>query len=225
MCHFWCGRHAEAQKELDEGLATAERSGDRAAAVRLRISKAHCLQELGRGKEALETLSLALPVAEALGEPGLLARVHRALALLCVWIGPPAESRAHAERSRQVGDVSIEFWARWGLAVLDGMRGDTARMATSVEEVNDLAERARVLPWRVGQGDRDRDEGHRPRTQPQPAHSAAAATRVDLADPPRTRTARRGGLRRGARPAWLHGGRPSGRAGLHRARILPRGVG
>ena len=59
MCHFWCGRHAEAQKELDEGLATAERSGDRAAAVRLRISKAHCLQELGRGKEALETLSLA----------------------------------------------------------------------------------------------------------------------------------------------------------------------
>lgn len=157
MCHFWCGRHAEAQKELDGGLVTAERTGDRAAAVRLRISKAHCLQELGRGKEALETLSPALPLAEALGEPGLLARVHRALALLHVWIGPPAESRAHAERAialaRQVGDVSIEFWARWGLAVLDGMRGDTERMATSVEEVNDLAKRARSPVLRLWTAD------------------------------------------------------------------------
>ena len=157
MCHFWCGRHAEAQKELDEGLATAERTGDRAAAVRLRISKAHCLQELGRGKDALETLSPALPLAEALGEPGLLARVHRSLALLHVWIGPPAESRAHAERAialaRQVGDLSIEFWARWGLAVLDGMRGDTERIATSVEEVNDLAKRARSPVLRLWTAD------------------------------------------------------------------------
>ena len=255
MCHFWCGRHAEARKELDEGLATAECTGDRAAAVRLRISKAHCLQELGRGKEALETLSPALPLAEALGEPGLLARVHRSLALLYVWIGPPAESRAHAERAielaRQVGDLSIEFWARWGLAVLDGMRGDTARMATSVEEVNDLAERARSPVLRLwtadmaielayfrGEWDKGIAIGTKAIALARSLNQRTLLPRLLVwtsqihLDPPRTRTARRGqetdrrgGLRRGARPAWLHGGRPSGRAGLHRARILPRGVG
>jgi DNA-binding CsgD family transcriptional regulator len=157
MCHFWCGRHQEAQDELAAGLAVAERSRNLAAAVRLRVALAHCLQELGRGREALETLAPALPLAESLDEPGLLARVHRALALLHVWVGPPAEARAHAERAvllaRRVGDLSIEFWARWGLAVLDGMRGDTERMAVSVEEVNALADRARSPVLRLWTAD------------------------------------------------------------------------
>lgn len=157
MCHFWCGRHAEAQEELAAGLAAAERRGDRGDAVRLHIARAHCLQELGRADEALETLSSALPLAEALGDAGLQARVHRGLALLRVWIGPPAEARYHAERAielaRRVGDLSIEFWARWGLAVLDGMRGDTVQMAKSVEEVNELADKVRSPVLRLWTAD------------------------------------------------------------------------
>ncbi|MGE0159532.1 MAG: helix-turn-helix transcriptional regulator [Gemmatimonadales bacterium] len=157
MSHFWCGRHAEAERELARGLEIAERVGDRAAEVRLRVAQAHCLQELGRGQEALATLAPALPIAESLDEPAMLARVHRALALLHVWVGPPAEARAHAERAvaiaRRVGDLSIEFWALWGLAVLDGMRGDTARMAISIDEVNALADRARSPVLRLWTAD------------------------------------------------------------------------
>jgi tetratricopeptide (TPR) repeat protein len=157
MCHFWCGRHAEAHEEFAAGLSAAERAGDRADTVRLRITKAHCLQELGRGREALETLLPALPLAEALGDLGLQARVHRGLALLHVWIGPPSEAREHAERAidlaRRVGDLSIEFWARWGLAVLDGMRGDTVQMAASVEEVKELADRVRSPVLRLWTAD------------------------------------------------------------------------
>jgi len=157
MCHFWCGRHAEAHAELADALEEAERAGNRAAAVRLRIARAHCLQEVGRGKEASEMLAPALPVAESLGQPALEARVHRALALLHVWIGPPAKAQDHAERAialaRAVGDVSIEFWARWGLAVVTGMRGDTEQLARTVDEVTRLADAARSPVLRLWTAD------------------------------------------------------------------------
>jgi len=143
MVHFWCGRHAEAQQELDAGLSAAERAKDQAGEIRLRVTKAHCLQELGRGSAAMETLAPALPLAEQLGDLRMLARVHRALALLHIWVGPADRARTHAERAivlaRQIGDTSIEFWARWGLAVLEGMRGDTVGMASAVDQVNELA--------------------------------------------------------------------------------------
>jgi DNA-binding CsgD family transcriptional regulator/DNA-binding transcriptional ArsR family regulator len=157
MCAFWKGRHTEAHRELDAGLASAEALGDGAETVRLLVAKAHCLQEVGRGADALETLDRALPVAERLADPGLLARVHRALALLRVWIGPPKVAREHAERAiglaRQAGDPSVEFWARWGVAVIEGMRGDTAQMARAVEEVNALAEKARSPVLRLWTAD------------------------------------------------------------------------
>jgi ATP/maltotriose-dependent transcriptional regulator MalT len=157
MSHFWCGRHAEAQEQLDAGLAAAERANDQAGEVRLRVTKAHCLQELGRGGDAMETLAPALPLAEALDDPGLLARVHRALALLHLWVGPPARAREHAEQAialaRRTGDSSIEFWARWVLAVLEGMRGDTAEMAIAVDQVNELASTARSPVLRLWTAD------------------------------------------------------------------------
>ena len=137
MAHFWCGRYADAMGHLDAGLAAAERSEDRASEVRLRIAKAAVLQELGRGAEAMQTLTPALPLAETLRVPALLARTHRALALLHLWVGPPDRSRHHAEQAmslaRQIGDTSIEFWARWALAVLVGMRGDTVQMGDAID--------------------------------------------------------------------------------------------
>jgi DNA-binding CsgD family transcriptional regulator len=146
MAHFWCGRHAEAQEHLDAGLASAEQAGDQAGEIRLRVAKAHCLQELGRGGDAMETLAPALPLAEALGDSRSLARVHRALALLHLWVGPPDRAREHAEQAialaRDIGETSIEFWARWVLAVLEGMRGDTVGMAAAVDQVNELASSA-----------------------------------------------------------------------------------
>ncbi|HSM60846.1 MAG TPA: LuxR C-terminal-related transcriptional regulator, partial [Longimicrobiales bacterium] len=147
LAAFWCGRHEEALGHLRAGLESAEASGVDAEVVHLRLVRSHCLQELGRGGEALSELETALPQARALGNLELLARVHRSLALLQLWIGPPEAAEQHAlqaiELARQVDDLSVEFWARWGLAVLKGMAGDTTSMADGLKEANDLAEKLR----------------------------------------------------------------------------------
>jgi len=71
--HFWRGHRGDAHKHFVAGLA----AGDEAATVRLLVSKAHCLHQRGQGTQALETLHSALPLAEKLGGPKLLARVWR----------------------------------------------------------------------------------------------------------------------------------------------------
>ena len=157
MAHLWCGRHSDAQEHLDIGLERAQALGDQAEFVRLTIAKGHLLNESGKGTEAIETVSLALPIAEELGSAHLLARVHRALALLHVWVGPSHKTREHATRAielaREVGDLSIEFWARWALAVLSGMSGATEEMAAAIDELNDLANRWRSPVLRLWSAD------------------------------------------------------------------------
>jgi ATP/maltotriose-dependent transcriptional regulator MalT len=144
---FWEGRPYEAMAHLDQGLAAAQAAGNRPAVVQLRLIRGHCLQEMGRGGDAKKEVEAALPTAEELGDPRLLARVHRSLALLHVWIGPPEEAGRHAELAIELatdtGDLAVEFWARWGLAVLSGMRGDIPRMAEGVKAAEDLADRLR----------------------------------------------------------------------------------
>lgn len=140
---MWCGRADDARRHLDEGLASAQAAGCEAEQVQLRLVRSHCLQELGLGGDAQQEAFAALPVAERLGDPRLLGRVHRSLALLHVWTGPPSAAVQHAERAieiaRAAGDLSVEFWARWGLAVLGGMTGDTARMAAGISEATNIA--------------------------------------------------------------------------------------
>jgi tetratricopeptide (TPR) repeat protein len=146
VTNVWRGRHREATKNFDAGLTAAARTEDTAATVRLLVAQAHGLHEVGRGAEALEALREALPLAEQVGQVHLLARVHRALTLLHVWVGPPEKASEHGARAIELaiecGDLAIEFWARWGLAVLEGMRGDTVEMARAVDEVNEIADRA-----------------------------------------------------------------------------------
>ncbi len=144
---FWDGDEAGALDHLDQGLAVAESVGARQEIVRLRLARSHCLQELGRGEEALREIVTALPAAEAVADVALLARVHRSLALLHVWIGPPREAHAHAERgielARACGDVSVEFWCQWALAVLTGLKGKLDQVAEGYREASALAERLR----------------------------------------------------------------------------------
>jgi tetratricopeptide (TPR) repeat protein len=157
MTNVWRGRHEEAAKHFHAGLVAAEAAGEDAATVRLLVAQAHGLHELGRGADALDTLAKALPLADTLDDAGLLARVHRALALLHVWVGPPEKAIEHGERAiemaRRVGDLSVEFWARWGLAVLEGMRGDTKRMARGIDDLNEIADRARSPVLRLWTAD------------------------------------------------------------------------
>ena len=157
MAHFWCGRHKETHAQLDVGLSAARDQDDQGEIVRLLIAKSHCLSELGLGQEALDTIRPALPIAEALGQPRMLARVHRALALLHVWIGPPDQAREHGrlaiELAKEVGDVSIEFWARWGLAVLDDVAGASNAMAQALDEIGELASKSRSPLLRLWMAD------------------------------------------------------------------------
>ena len=132
----------------------------------------------GRGAEALEDLQPALRLAEKIGDARLLARVHGALGALHIWIGPPEKADEHAtqaiELAVEVGDLSIEFWARWGLVVLSSTQGHTEGMREKIAQVNDLADKARSPVLRLwtadlelellyGQGEWDRGiaEGER----------------------------------------------------------------
>ena len=147
LVHFRAGNHAQALAYLQEGLESAESEADPSSLVHIRLVRGHCFQEMGRGADAQKEVEAALQAAQELGDPRLLARVHRSLALLHVWIGPPEKACEHAELAiglaSEDADLTVEFWARWGLAVLWGMRGDTARMAEGVDALADLAERLR----------------------------------------------------------------------------------
>jgi len=90
------------------------------------------------------------PVALAIGDqddgPWILG-AEGTLALLHVWIGPPDAAQKHAglaiDLATEVGDLTVEFWARWGLAVLSGMRGDIPSMAEGVKAAGELADKLR----------------------------------------------------------------------------------
>jgi len=164
ITYVWLGRHDSSERYFSMGLDAAEAARDREAKVRLLVARAHGLHELGRGNEALEMLMRALPIAEEIGDAALLARVHRALTLLHVWVGPPDKALEHGQRAidlaRQVGDLGIEFWARWALAVLTGMRGDTVRMADAIEEVNAIADTLRSPVLRLWTADMSIELAH-----------------------------------------------------------------
>lgn len=157
LTEVWRGGHDGAMTYLERGFEAARTAGDDSAIVRILVARSHALQEVGRGDEALGALNEALPIAERLGDPRLLARVHRGLALLHVWVGPPAEALEHGELAielaQAVGDLSIEFWARWGLAVLTGMRGDTEVMGRAIDEVVQIADKLRSPVLRLWAAD------------------------------------------------------------------------
>lgn len=147
LTHFWAGNHAQALAHLERGLKAAVEAGDPALLARMRLARGHYFQEMGRGVDARKEVEAALQASEALGDPRLLARVHRSLALLHVWIGPPRKVEEHGslaiELAAASGDLSVEFWANWGLALHYGMRGEIERMAHHVGAAEDLADKLR----------------------------------------------------------------------------------
>jgi len=105
------------------------------------------LQSLGRGDEGTLTLLDILPVAEHLGNPAVLARVHRALLQLLVWTGPADDARTHGAAAlayaRTSGDRSVAWSAHWSLAILEGFSGNAAGFQSHCLEAERLAEELR----------------------------------------------------------------------------------
>jgi DNA-binding CsgD family transcriptional regulator len=84
-----------------------------------------------------------VPEAEALGDPGLLARVHRALSMLYGWTGTGSRAREHADRAlafaRASKDEGVIWSVEWALAVLDGLHGNSEGVRNHRQEAERLA--------------------------------------------------------------------------------------
>jgi DNA-binding CsgD family transcriptional regulator len=141
---YWSSRFEEALAYFDAAEKSAEKAGDDAVRAQIQINRGTCWQSLGKPREAEKDLSSALETAQQLDDPGLLARVHRALLFLRLFGGPPESARAHGERSlalaEQLGDKTVAWSAHYGLAVLSGLTGDGAGVVRHIEVAEQLAD-------------------------------------------------------------------------------------
>ncbi|HUF49323.1 MAG TPA: BREX system ATP-binding domain-containing protein [Longimicrobiales bacterium] len=144
---YWSGRHADALAHFSLATELAHEQGRAGDEARSRLATGVSLQELGRAAEAKEQIDRARDIAEAEGDTAVLARVHRALLLLHSWTGPPDAAREHgalaARLAREAGDTGTEFFAEWGLAVLEGLTGHTQEMARHIAVIEQIAETQR----------------------------------------------------------------------------------
>jgi DNA-binding CsgD family transcriptional regulator len=144
LARYWGGRYDEALAHLDAGLAAVDGALDEAVAAQLRLAKGSCFQAIGRAEDAAREVRDALDVAERVGDPSLLARVHRAMLFLHAFIGPPDVARHHGERAvelaEQAGEKTIVWSAHYGLATLAGLTGNAAALKYHLRESERLAD-------------------------------------------------------------------------------------
>jgi DNA-binding CsgD family transcriptional regulator len=141
------GQPFEALTEFDTVLASPPGSISGTLAARTRLRRGVALEELGRPQEAMEELEGVLQAAQQLSDPVLLAQAHRALVLLNIWTGQGDRVRSHADQAlelaRSSGARSVEFWTYWGLAVYEGLLGNTGPMGELVEKADRVAREMR----------------------------------------------------------------------------------
>ena len=144
---FWSGRYDDAIAHYDRGLDAATAAHDEARTAMLRLARSAVLLDVGRADEAEADIRAALTIAERVGEPALLARVHHAMQLHAVWRGPAPAAREHGERAlafaRQAGDRSAVWAAEWALAVQAGLVGDRAGIAEHLAAATAIADELR----------------------------------------------------------------------------------
>lgn len=138
------GETAEALEELDLVLSRLAHHPAPEVEARTRLRRGICLEEMGHPAEAKKEMEGALEMAGELGDQTLLAAAHRALVLLHIWSGHPSRVRDHARRalelSRTAGAGVVEFWTFWGLAVQEGLLGDTRQMGELLEGAEEVAD-------------------------------------------------------------------------------------
>ena len=144
VAHFWAGRHGEAIRAYDEGLAEAERAGETVIAAHIRLARGAVLDAIGRVPDALADLRAALDGAERGHDVPLQARAHRELLLFHTMAGPPDLARHHGERAILLAEASEDPAAagtcHWAMSVLEALSGNAQACALHMQRATELAE-------------------------------------------------------------------------------------
>jgi DNA-binding CsgD family transcriptional regulator/tetratricopeptide (TPR) repeat protein len=137
------GRPDEALPHLDAAEHLCRQAGLHDLLIRTRVSRGTALQALGRWDEAQRSNLEMLPVAEALGDAGLQARIHREMVLLYTLRGPAATARMHGEAAERYakasGDESVAWSAHWAMAILAAFTGDGEGVLRHQQKAEQLA--------------------------------------------------------------------------------------
>jgi len=140
---LWADRIEEAAEEFAAGLEIARELGDDLMVGRLTLSACRCFQNAGLGKEAKAAAEEAVEIATRRNDDRLLALAHTSLTQLHTWNGELDLVRVHGERALELadrcGDREVAFWGHWALAVMEGVRGNTAEMAVHIQGSRDVA--------------------------------------------------------------------------------------
>ncbi len=138
------GEAEEALRCHDETERAAARVGRPDLVIGARLLRLLTLQTLGQHAEATATLREVLPMAAALGDRSVLARVHQTALQLYAWTGPTAAAREHGatalKLAAEAGDREVAWRAHWSLAMLEGLTGEADGVARHVREAARLAE-------------------------------------------------------------------------------------
>lgn len=141
------GQPFEALEEFDRVLASPPGTISGLLATRTRLRRGIAFEEMGRPEEAMKELEGVLTAALDLDDPVLLAQAHRALVLLNIWTGRGERVRTHADQALELakssGAQSVEFWTYWGLAVFEGLLGNTQPMGEMVQKADEVAQKMR----------------------------------------------------------------------------------
>ncbi|MEX2179271.1 MAG: AAA family ATPase [Gemmatimonadaceae bacterium] len=150
---FWSGRFEEALAHFEAALAPTASGQYDMLRARIQLNRGTCYQALGKPQDAERDLGQALATAERLGDKALLARAHRALLFLHIFVGPPDTARDHGERAlriaEEIGDKTVEWSAHYGLATLAGLTGDGDRVLQHLEPGERLADELQSPVMRV----------------------------------------------------------------------------
>ena len=139
----FAGRPADGLRYLDDSEAAATAIDRVDLVLGVRVAKASLLHALGRIDEAKAAVEEVLPIAERTADHALLARVHRALMQLYGWTGQAGVARSHGNaalaHATASGDSALAWSAHWGMAVLEGLVGNSEAVGTHRREAERLA--------------------------------------------------------------------------------------
>jgi DNA-binding CsgD family transcriptional regulator len=136
-----------AVEEFDTILRSPTEGLSKTLLARTRFRRGVALGELGKEEESRKELEDVVQMAEELQDPVILAQAHRALVLQYLWTAKPDLVRAHADRAlhlaKSSGALSVEFWTRWELAVLEGLLGNSHAMSDHLQGADQAAQELR----------------------------------------------------------------------------------